>query len=107
MEDRVDELPLVENDLVARLRHGGGDFIGVLRRLVPPVALGLVPGNPGLAAGIVGAQIRVGMVEGRALVQGIGTAATAWAFRASWEKEAGISAATTPHKYWFKSISVT
>ena len=42
-EDRVDELPLVENDLVARLRHGSGDFIGVLRRLVPPVALGLVP----------------------------------------------------------------
>ena len=73
MEDRVDELPLVENDLVARLRHGGGDFIGVLRRLVPPVALGLVPGNPGLAAGIVGAQIRVGMVGGRALIQGIGT----------------------------------
>ena len=72
MEDRVNELALVEDDLVACLRHGGGDLVGVGHGTVPPVALGVRPGDPGLAAVVVGAQVRVRVVGGGALVQGVG-----------------------------------
>ena len=72
VEDGVDKLTIVEDHLVGRVRHGGGNFIGVFDGLVPPVALGLVLGDPGLAAAVVGAEVGVGVVVGLAPVEGIG-----------------------------------
>ena len=73
MEHGVDELAVVENDLIGGVRDSGGNFIGVLDGLVPPVALGLVLGDPGLAAAVVGAEVGVGVVVGLAPVEGVRT----------------------------------